>query len=169
MQNCGITLSPISTQEKFPRTENFAKISLLKVENFQLQNFFPMENLCQPITFYKIFFPRKIFLSGNGFWQSWWTGMQNSYPYSNKFLHSSYLYYKWFSKDIVDSGSIINRRIKDVLFINTAFVWILRHWTQWTKYTKVFWYHVNQLTCFEVMEPSVFLSGKTTLATDLEI
>ena len=26
-------------QEKFPRTENFPKISLLKVENFQLQNF----------------------------------------------------------------------------------------------------------------------------------
>jgi hypothetical protein len=37
--------------------------------------------------------------------------MQNSYPYSNKFLYSSYLYYKWFSKDIVDSGSIINRRM----------------------------------------------------------
>jgi hypothetical protein len=30
----------IFTQEKFPRTENFPKISLLKVENFQLQNFF---------------------------------------------------------------------------------------------------------------------------------
>jgi hypothetical protein len=53
-------LRPISTQEKFP------KISLLKVENFQLQNFFPTENLCRPITFYKIFFLRKIFLSGNG-------------------------------------------------------------------------------------------------------
>jgi hypothetical protein len=39
---------------------------LLKVENFQLQNFFPTENLCRPITFYKIFFPLKIFLSGNG-------------------------------------------------------------------------------------------------------
>jgi hypothetical protein len=63
------------------------------------------------ITFYKIFFLQKIFLIGNGFWQSWWTGMQNSYPYSNKFLYSSYLYYKWFSKDIVDSGSIINRRM----------------------------------------------------------
>jgi hypothetical protein len=50
----------------FPRTENFPKISLLKVENFQLQNLFPTENLCRPITFYKIFFPRKIFLSGNG-------------------------------------------------------------------------------------------------------
>ena len=35
---------------------------LLKVENFQLQNFFPTENLCRPITFYKIFFLRKIFL-----------------------------------------------------------------------------------------------------------
>jgi hypothetical protein len=34
---------------------------LLKVENFQLQkDFFPTENLCRPITFYKIF------LSGNG-------------------------------------------------------------------------------------------------------
>ena len=74
---------PISTQEKFPRTENFLKISLLKVENFlkisllkvenflkisltkvenfQLQNFFPTENLCWPITFYKIFVLRKIF------------------------------------------------------------------------------------------------------------
>jgi hypothetical protein len=27
---------PISDQEKFPRTENFPKISLLKVENVQL-------------------------------------------------------------------------------------------------------------------------------------
>ena len=61
-------LRPISTKEKFPRTENFPKISLLKVENFQLQNFFPTENLCRPIipVFQKIFFPRKIFLSGNG-------------------------------------------------------------------------------------------------------
>jgi hypothetical protein len=32
--------SVISTQEKFPRTENVPKISLLKVENFQLQMFF---------------------------------------------------------------------------------------------------------------------------------
>jgi hypothetical protein len=61
-----ITLRLISTEENFPRTENFPKISLLKVENFQLQNFFPTENLCRPITFYKIFFLRKIFLSGNG-------------------------------------------------------------------------------------------------------
>jgi hypothetical protein len=30
----------ISTQENFLWTENFPKISLLKVENFQLQNFF---------------------------------------------------------------------------------------------------------------------------------
>jgi hypothetical protein len=29
-------------------------------------NFFPAENLCRPITFYKIFFLRKIFLNGNG-------------------------------------------------------------------------------------------------------
>jgi hypothetical protein len=49
-------LKPISTP----------KMSLLKVENFQLQFFFPTENLCRPITFYKIFFPRKIFLSENG-------------------------------------------------------------------------------------------------------
>ena len=34
---------PISTEEKFPRTEKFPKISLLKVENFQLQNFYPTE------------------------------------------------------------------------------------------------------------------------------
>jgi hypothetical protein len=56
---------PISTPEKFTPTENFPKISLLKVENFQLQKFFPTENFCRPITFYEIFFPRKIFLSGN--------------------------------------------------------------------------------------------------------
>jgi hypothetical protein len=57
---------PISTQEKSPRTKNFPKISLLKVENFQLQNFFRRENWCRPITFYKIFFLREIFLIGNG-------------------------------------------------------------------------------------------------------
>ena len=43
------------------KSENFPKISLLKVENFQFQNLFP-----RPITFYKIFFLPKIFLSGNG-------------------------------------------------------------------------------------------------------
>jgi hypothetical protein len=59
-------LSPISTQEIFPRTENLPKILLLKVENFQLENVFPTENLCRPITFYKIFSLRKICLSGNG-------------------------------------------------------------------------------------------------------
>jgi hypothetical protein len=32
------TLRPISTHEKFPRTENFPKISLLKVEIFQVEN-----------------------------------------------------------------------------------------------------------------------------------
>jgi hypothetical protein len=47
--------------EKFPHKEKFPKISMLKVENFQLQNFFPTENLGQPITFCK-----NIFLSGNG-------------------------------------------------------------------------------------------------------
>ena len=57
----GILQRPISCQEKFPRTENFPKISLLRVENFQLQNLFP-----RPITFYKIFFLPKIFLIGNG-------------------------------------------------------------------------------------------------------
>ena len=35
-----MVLKTISTQEKFPRTENFPEISLLKVENFQPQNFF---------------------------------------------------------------------------------------------------------------------------------
>jgi hypothetical protein len=44
----------------FPRTESFPKMSLLKVENFQLQNFLPTKNLCRPITFYKIFFLWKI-------------------------------------------------------------------------------------------------------------
>jgi hypothetical protein len=53
----------ISTDRKFSEND---KMSLLKVENFQLQNFFPTENLCRPITFYKFFFPRKFFLSGNG-------------------------------------------------------------------------------------------------------
>jgi hypothetical protein len=33
-------LRPISTQGNFPRTENFPKISLLKVENFQPFHFF---------------------------------------------------------------------------------------------------------------------------------
>jgi hypothetical protein len=67
---------PISTQkqEKFPRTENI----IVKVENFQLQNFIPTENLCRPITFYKIFFPRKIFLSGNGSLYFRGTGLQIS-------------------------------------------------------------------------------------------
>jgi hypothetical protein len=55
-----VVKGPVSTEEKFPRIEN------LKVENFQLQHFFPTENLCRPITFYKIFFLRKIFLIGNG-------------------------------------------------------------------------------------------------------
>ena len=61
-----VTLKPIedplkfiSTQEKFPRIEHFPKISLLKVENFQLfSNFFLTENICRPITFYKKFFLR---------------------------------------------------------------------------------------------------------------
>jgi hypothetical protein len=47
--------------EKFPHKEKSPKISMLKVENFQLQNFFPTENLCRPTTFCK-----NIFLSGNG-------------------------------------------------------------------------------------------------------
>jgi hypothetical protein len=40
MKNATVEIS-ISTQEKSPRTEYFSKISLLKVENFQLQNIFP--------------------------------------------------------------------------------------------------------------------------------
>jgi hypothetical protein len=39
-------LRPISTQEKFPRTENFPNI---------FRKFFPTENLRRPIRFYKIF------------------------------------------------------------------------------------------------------------------
>ena len=39
-ENLKARLRPVSTQEKFPRTENFPKISLLEVENFQLQNLF---------------------------------------------------------------------------------------------------------------------------------
>jgi hypothetical protein len=41
----------ISTRQKFPWTENFPKNST--------------ENLCRPITFYKIFFLQKIFLRPN--------------------------------------------------------------------------------------------------------
>jgi hypothetical protein len=59
-------LWPISTQEKFPRTDNFPKISLLR--EFSTSNFFRTENLCRPITFY---FLRKIFLSGNGPWEQY--------------------------------------------------------------------------------------------------
>jgi hypothetical protein len=33
---------------------------------FSTSKFFPTEKLCRPITFYKILFLRKIFLSGNG-------------------------------------------------------------------------------------------------------
>ena len=109
MQNCGITLSPISIQENFPRTENFAKISLLKVENFQLQNFFPTE-----------------YVSANHILQNFLCGkfslvemgFDRADERVRKILirivtssYSSYLYYKWFSKNIVDSGSIINRRM----------------------------------------------------------
>ena len=60
----GLTSGPFSLEKNF-LTENFPKISLLKVENFQLQIFFRTENLCRPITFYNIFILRKIFLSGN--------------------------------------------------------------------------------------------------------
>ena len=50
----------------YTKGENDSEVSKMedlpgKVENFQLQkDFFPTENLCRPITFYKIF------LSGNG-------------------------------------------------------------------------------------------------------
>ena len=59
------TLRPIYTQEKFPRTENVPKIRLLKVENFQLQNFFPTEICVGQYHILQMFFLRKIFLSGN--------------------------------------------------------------------------------------------------------
>jgi hypothetical protein len=45
-----------STDRKF--SEN---IIVLRVENFQLQIFFPTENLCRPITFYKNFLSAKNF------------------------------------------------------------------------------------------------------------
>jgi hypothetical protein len=61
-QNIECNISPISTQEKFPQTKNFPKNIIEvesnhevennheiennhEVENFQLQNFFPTENL----------------------------------------------------------------------------------------------------------------------------
>ena len=56
-------LKAISTQEKFPRTENFPKISRLK---FSTSKFFPTENLCRPKTFYKIFFLRIFNPRANG-------------------------------------------------------------------------------------------------------
>jgi hypothetical protein len=34
-----LRFNPIFTQEKFPRTENFPKISLLKIENLKIFNF----------------------------------------------------------------------------------------------------------------------------------
>jgi hypothetical protein len=36
------------------------------IKMFNLKNFFQTENLCRPITFYKIFFLREMFLGGNG-------------------------------------------------------------------------------------------------------
>jgi hypothetical protein len=68
-----IFLRPISTQENFPRTENFPKISLPKVENFQFQNFFRRKICVGQSHFFKFFFPRKIFLSGNGPLKRKWT------------------------------------------------------------------------------------------------
>jgi hypothetical protein len=59
MTSCIQRLRSIFTQEKFPWTENFPKISLLKVEIFQLQNFFFDGKFVSPIKLYKIFFPRK--------------------------------------------------------------------------------------------------------------
>jgi hypothetical protein len=53
----------------FPLNQNFHGQNLFRkyhcVENFQLQIFFSNENLCRPITFYKIFLLQKIFPSGN--------------------------------------------------------------------------------------------------------
>jgi hypothetical protein len=55
------TVKAISNQENFQRTENFPKISLLKVENFQLQKFFSDVKFVSAITFYKSFRPWKFF------------------------------------------------------------------------------------------------------------
>ena len=45
MQNCGITLRPISSQENFPQKENFAKYDWsTQVENFQLLTMIFSEN-----------------------------------------------------------------------------------------------------------------------------
>jgi hypothetical protein len=54
-----------STDRKFSENIIVKSWKIYKYQNFFLQNFFPTENLCRPITFYKFFFPRKIFLSGN--------------------------------------------------------------------------------------------------------
>jgi hypothetical protein len=64
-----ITLRSISTQENFPWTENFPKISLLKVENFQdgkfvsanqiVQNFLSAENFPE---WKWVFTPNRLFL-----------------------------------------------------------------------------------------------------------
>jgi hypothetical protein len=48
-------LTPISAQEKFPRTEDFPKISLLKVRKFSSSKFFRRKIRVGQITFYKFF------------------------------------------------------------------------------------------------------------------
>jgi hypothetical protein len=90
-----MVLKTISTQEKFPRTENFPEISLLKVENFQPQNFF-RRKICVGQSL------RKMFLSGNawafifyslakGFWLSscWLTSTKPCKHYAFCGLHLS--------------------------------------------------------------------------------
>jgi hypothetical protein len=67
---------PFPLKKNFHGEKIFRKYHCLKVENFQLQNIFPTENLCQPITFYKIFFLRKIFQSENGLLIQWFLSRQ---------------------------------------------------------------------------------------------
>jgi hypothetical protein len=62
---CCVTQGPFPLKKNFHGQKIFRKYNCSKVENFQLQNFFPTKNLCRPITFYRIFFLRKIFLSAN--------------------------------------------------------------------------------------------------------
>ena len=114
-------LRSISTKEKFPRTENFPKISLLKVENFQLQNFFPTKNLCRPITFYKIFFLRKIFLSENGPLDLRRFSTRRNFSTESKFRHIHLCFMSSRAELIVKRQREISFRSKNSASWNQAF------------------------------------------------
>jgi hypothetical protein len=59
-----IRLNKLYNYGSFPLKKNFRKYHYYKSWKCSLQNFFPTENLCCPIIFYKIFFLTQMFLSG---------------------------------------------------------------------------------------------------------